>query len=339
MGPEGDSQDADGIEAAFDMAFGEPAEGGEGDASPAGEDAGREESSGDTGANAGDGTGAAGQSESPEAGAPSSGSQPDPSDADAAAGGQNDELERLKQHARTTEGRLAAAEADRQALQRQVEALRGADGQGGQPKDGETPGPVELPEDLRPDAEEFDALYPELQAALRAPGKAGDHMRRLLRDSGADMAALYARQEMILSRVDQGFETVASTATAKSQREHLERVAERHPEIQGFLGDDPQARQAAGAYVSDIRQWVETLPYAAAKSRLQVLQDGTAAQVVALIDEYKTRNTSPESELDAETRRRASDAEGIANRRGSRPPRGGAAKSAVDVAFDRTFSD
>ncbi|KHK04040.1 hypothetical protein [Desulfovibrio sp. TomC] len=109
----------------------------------------------------------------------------------------------LRGHARTTAGRLAAAkaekeriEAENQRLQDELEAARSgrpdSKAAGGDTAASDKPALVEIPEDLKHDVEEFDQQFPELSPLLRTAGPQGDRLRRVLRDSGADIAGIMA---------------------------------------------------------------------------------------------------------------------------------------------------
>jgi hypothetical protein len=229
-------------------------------------------------------------------------------------------------NAKTQNGRLAAAEARAQELEREVTALRArvTAPQRAEPEpETEAPKAVELPEKLQADAKEFDTLFPQWAPLLRMPGPEGDRLRRLLDLSGADIAGLAAENLVLRDQMARGQRKVESTINERAQREHLERVADAHPEVRGFIVNDPEERANAEAFAQDVLSWVESLPYNEASIKRQILQVGsgsTSSQINALLAEYKQSKAQVASpRLDDATRRRAALAAGVDNRRGSKP--------------------
>lgn len=258
------------------------------------------------------------------------------------------DLEGLWQYVKTTEGRLAAAEAKNKRLADEMEALRaGRNAATPNKADQEPPEPVELPESLRADAAEFDQLYPDLAPLLRQPGKQGDRLRRVLEESGADIAGILADNIALRSMMSQGFqatETKLQTAETqtmqRAEREHLERIAAEHPEVRGYVTGDPGELAKTDAFVQDVLAWVETLPFKEADAKLRILQPngGSSAQVSALLAEYKkAQAVPPNATLDAATKRRAELAGGVDNRRGAKPRREKTPQEGKVAAFKDVF--
>lgn len=265
----------------------------------------------------------------------------EPSDSPKAGEGEpdGDKLQQLLDFARTTEGRMAVMEAENRQLKEALEAARTsqsmAGGKGGQEK----PEPVDIPEELKRDAEEFDALCPDLKDYLRQPGTRGDRLRKVLRDSGADVAASLAEGWAVNDRLDRELQTVRAETEAREVLQHLGRIAAVHPETGGWLTADPAARAASDAYLSQVQAWVKTLPQAEAAVKSVVLDRGSSDAVNALLDEYKQSvNASGRTGLDADAQRRAAEAGGVDNKRSRRPAREMSPDEKQRQAFKVVFS-
>ncbi|MHC1788988.1 hypothetical protein [Solidesulfovibrio sp.] len=256
----------------------------------------------------------------------------------------------LRGHARTTAGRLAAAKADKerieaenQRLQDELEAARAgrsdSKAAGGDTAASDKPASVEIPEDLKHDVEEFDQQFPELSPLLRTAGPQGDRLRRVLRDSGADIAGIMAENMRLQALVSQGFEAVDARTEARTRQEHLERIGAEHPEVRGYATRNAEEAKAADAFLAGVTAWIETLPFKDATPRLEVLRQGSAGQVSELLAEYKqSTNKKPRNaELDPATKRRAAEAAGVDNRRGAQPRGDTTPRDKAEAAFEKTY--
>jgi len=249
--------------------------------------------------------------------------------------------EQLRKILSTQEGRLAKAEADKKNLEEELTALRGAPGKTS-PSDSRTDGdaeelqPATLPDSLVEDAREFETLYPHLAGILRQPGPEGERVRRVLGESGADIAALAA--ENVLLR--QEIHAVDSGVKTRTRQEQQVQLVTRHPEVSGaFAAAGTSERQAADAFLTKVETWINGLPYGEAAPKMQIFKNGTFEQAAALFDTYKTqaKQQAPKETLDATTRRRATDAEGVDNNRGRKPPLDASDKSNADAMFDEVY--
>ena len=112
-----------------------------------------------------------------------------------------------------------------------------------------------------------------------------------------------------------------------------------HPEFAGLYGGDATAQTTAQAARNAVVAWIETMPFKDGAARMQVLQQGSADQVNALLDEYQNQQTAkPKPKpLSEDAQRRADDAIGVSHSRVSRPPRGKPDENDVDAAFSESF--
>uniref|UniRef100_I2Q1E3 Uncharacterized protein n=1 Tax=Desulfovibrio sp. U5L TaxID=596152 RepID=I2Q1E3_9BACT len=326
-------------DAAFDALFGDGEAGGAADESAGTPGGGAPEGAGSEAA--GGATGAAGEGQvSDQAGAAEGSEGAAGAEAGDGTGGDPAELEQLRNHAKTQEGRLARAEEERQRAQEELAALKAGKSAGGEgASDPNAPQAVEIPKGLEADAAEFDELFPEMKALLRRPGPVGDRLRRVLKESGADIAGVAAENVVLREKLEEGLQTVDARAAARTQQEHIDQIVGKHPELRSLYSTDPAEKEKGRAYKAGVQAWIETLPFKDATEKMQIFENGSAADVDALLTEYKqkTNDKSQKTELDADARRRAADATGVDNRRGSRPRRERTDAEKADEAFDKRF--
>jgi hypothetical protein len=299
-----------GLEASGDAAG--PIESGPADVSGPGAD-GTPEEGGADGKTFGDGVN--------EGGKPGGDASPGSSLGDAAVGegADEDDPAKLRLELKTLGGRTAALEDQKRQLEIELAALKAGKPSGerrevpaGGTGDGAAPKTVEIPENLRSDAEEFRESYPELYPLLEAAGPVGDRLRKLLGDSGADMAGLAAQNVVLQMELGR----MRSEVREITQEEHNAKVEEHHPETRGYRSSDPALQEEYATFLSGLTAWIDRQPYADAVDMKRVLQAGRAGEVISLLDQYKkTLNKKPDTPLSEDKRRRAEEAGAVGNRR------------------------
>ena len=193
---------------------------------------------------------------------------------------------------------------------------------------------MEIPEDIQKDAEEFRDTFPELYSLLEAAGPVGERLRKVLRESGADVAGIAAENIALKMRLD----SVSSEVRAITREEHDAKVEERHPETRGLRSTDPALQEESKRFVDGLNGWVDRQPWAEAERMKQVLKKGRAGDVIALLDQYKaTLNKKPDTQLDEDKRRRAEEAGSVGNRRPVAPLAGAPDPDDYDGAIIEAF--
>jgi len=244
------------------------------------------------------------------------------------------ELEKLRNYAKATEGRL-------QAMQQEVERLKLVGATPPQPETPKAPTTVEIPDKLKAEAEEFDRLYPDYAPLLRADDVKGERLRRILEDLGADSAGLAAENIVLKDSVSKGFQAADAKTIAREQQEHMERVVTANPELRGYVSADATERAKTDAYMQGVEAWIAMQPYDEAVRRIEILQRGSSTQINTLLAEYKKIQAEKQNTpLDADTKRRASLASGVDNRRGAKPkPVEKGPEERVATAHHEVFGD
>lgn len=260
-----------------------------------------------------------------------------------AGGAGDDDPANLRLELKTLGGRTAALEARKKELEDELAALRSGKGPESRPEsrqdgagagDAEKPASVEIPEDIQRDAEEFRETFPELYPLLEAAGPVGERLRKVLRESGADVAGIAAENIALRIRLD----SVHSEVRAITREEHDAKVEERHPETRGLRSTDPALREESRKFVAGLGAWVERQPWAEAERMKQVLKGGRAGEVIVLLDQYKaTLNKKPDTQLDDDKRRRAEEAGAVGNRRPVAPLAGAPDPDDYDGALIEAF--
>jgi len=254
------------------------------------------------------------------------------------AADKTDPVESLRAELRTQTGRLLASEDEKNRL---AERLSRLETKLAAPATPEPPAPktVAIPDELSPDAEAFAKAYPKLAPMLTLAGPDGDAIRATLKDYGPAVAAMAARTVQLETELHDNVKRLETERVATSQQEHAQRIVARHPEFAGLFGGDATAQTTAKAARDAVVTWIETMPFKDGAARMQVLQQGTADQVNALLDEYQNQQTAkPKAKpLSEDAQRRADAAIGVEHSRVSRPPRGKPDENDVDAAFSEAF--
>ncbi len=162
---------------------------------------------------------------------------------------------------------------------------------------------VEIPEDIKEEAEAFSRDYPDLTPLLRYPGREGEKLRKLLAEYGPDVAALHGQNVMSQYRMSQAEQQMAQRLSqaemaAKQAREeslaqvehdrkarHYAEIGSQHPEVQWMF--DPRKQQDYAAFRRGLDEWVMDRPMREAQYVQQVLAQGTATDVSAILSAYK----------------------------------------------------
>ncbi len=154
------------------------------------------------------------------------------------------------------------------------------------------PAKIKMPEELADDAREFQGKYPDYYAFLEEDSPAGRRMRDALRDYGPEQAALIGetrvlREEIEATRRDAHQKTsdLARKIQEDEARTHFGQLAQKHPEM--AWKEDPARKKDWEAFIGNVYQWIETLPYRVAQQALDVANKGSTRQTLELLDTYK----------------------------------------------------
>jgi hypothetical protein len=94
---------------------------------------------------------------------------------------------------------------------------------------------------------------------------------------------------------------------------------------------DPARRPEYDAYMKDVRTWAESLPYAEGANAFRVMEKGTPAEVIDLLDRYKESKNGGGNGRKGPS---AEDALAVPSRSGQPPSSKMASKDDFDAAFD-----
>ncbi len=149
-----------------------------------------------------------------------------------------------------------------------------------------------IPDELKDDATEFERNFPDYFRFLEEDSPLGNRMRNALRDYGPDQAALIAETKMLREEIEatrreakeEAF-AIARSIQEDQTKKHFVKVAEKHPEM--AWRKDPAKEKDWAKFTTQVREWIETLPYRQAHQALEVADRGDTGQVIQLLDEYK----------------------------------------------------
>lgn len=205
---------------------------------------------------------------------------------------------------------------------------------------------AEIPEDIKEEAEAFSKDYPDMAPLLRYPGREGEKLRKLLAEYGPDVAAIHGQgvmqqyrmhqteQQMAhrLSQAEQAAqhsreEALRQVETDRKQRHYAE-IGNSHPEVQWM--SDPQKKQNYAQFRHELDEWVMDRPLREAQYIQQVLAQGTAPDVIKVLDLFKQSGSAPQQQQpdrrNEERDTMASAAAAVPGRRAAGPRPGGSSR-------------
>ena len=255
-----------------------------------------------------------------------SGTQEQEPSAEKPAGKPADEQEEVvpKAHYNSMLGRLQAEQRKRQELEERLSKLE---------KPAESTA-VEVPEDLQTEIEELKKRDPQLAAIVLEDSKDGEKLRKGLEEYGVDYAEERADTIRLRREVSQKVSSVEATTQSAVRDAQTQAfysaVAVKHQDWVSVT-TDPARRQEYDAYMKDVRTWAESLPYAQGAQAFRVMEQGTPAEVIDLLDRYKSAKHGNGSGRKGPS---AEDALAVPSRSGPPPSKKMAPKDDFDAAFD-----
>jgi hypothetical protein len=238
-----------------------------------------------------------------------------------------DELQRKAHGYDSMLGRLQAEQRRRQELEERLAKLE-------QPEQQKAPTTIEVPADLKTEIEELTNRDPQLAAIVLEDSKDGEKLRKSLEEYGVDYAEERADTIRLRREVRQKVSSVEAT-TQSAMRDakadaFYSAVSVKHPDWVSVT-TDPARRQDYDAYMANVRSWAESLPYAEGAAAFRVMEKGTPAEVVDLLDRYKAAKQGGGTDRKGPS---ADDALAVPSRSGPPPSRKIASKDDFDSAFD-----
>lgn len=193
---------------------------------------------------------------------------------------------------------------------------------------------VEVPAELQTEIEELSKRDPQLAALVLEDSKDGERLRKGLEEYGVDYAEERADTIRMRREVRQTVTSVqASTESAVQETKvnaFYAAVGEKHKDWVDVT-TDPARRPEYDAYMKDVRAWAESLPYAEGANAFRVMEKGTPAEVIDLLDRFKTAKNGGGGGRKGPS---AEDALAVPSRAGMPPSNKMASKDDFDAAFD-----
>lgn len=194
--------------------------------------------------------------------------------------------------------------------------------------------PVDVPDDLKTEIDELKKRDPQLAAIVLEDSRDGEKLRKGLEEYGVDYAEERADTIRLRREVHQKVASVEATTQSAARDAQVNAfysaVAVKHQDWVDIT-TDPARRQEYDAYMKDVRTWAESLPYADGAKAFRVMEKGTPAEVVDLLDRYKAAKHGGGSGKPGPS---ADDALAVPSKSGPPPSRKVASKDDFDAAFD-----
>lgn len=196
---------------------------------------------------------------------------------------------------------------------------------------------VEIPDELKDEARDFEREYPDLAHLLRYPGKEGETLRKLLAEYGPDVAATHGNTVMAMYRLTQAEADVRQKIeqlgqhTQQQQQEmqtrlenerrqaHYTQIYEAVPEY-GAIAEDPSRRAELEQFHAALSDWVDSRPYREASRMLEILRQGDAPAVINVLKAFQAEQSTGRTEAPNAARRAAAQAAAAVPSRVPRPP-------------------
>lgn len=246
--------------------------------------------------------------------------------AETPAGKPADEQEEVvpKAHYNSMLGRLQAEQRKRQELEERLSKLEKA------PESSAVP----VPDELQTEIEELKKRDPQLAAIVLEDSKDGEKLRKGLEEYGVDYVEERADTIRLRREVSQKVSSVEATTQSAVRDAQTQAfysaVAVKHQDWVSVT-TDPARRQEYDAYMKDVRTWAESLLYAQGAQAFRVMEQGTPAEVIDLLDRYKSAKHGNGNGRKGPS---AEDALAVPSRSGPPPSKKMAAKDDFDAAFD-----
>ena len=245
------------------------------------------------------------------------------------------EVEELKRKAHGYDsmlGRLEAERRQRKALEERLAALE--KGNAAQPvEQAVTAKVVEVPDEIKADIETLKERDPQLAALALEDSKEGKKIRAALEEYGVDYAE--ERADAIRLRRDlesklASIETRTSgVAEATAVNTFYSTVATKHSDWVE-LATEPTKSDEFHAYMGKVRTWAESKPYSEGRRLFEIMEKGTPAEVIGLLDSYKKDTSQPVKAAHPS----AADAMAVPSKSGPPPSKKLAPKDDFDAAFN-----
>lgn len=195
---------------------------------------------------------------------------------------------------------LFRQKAENEALRRQLEALRAGGNAAAKPDQAASAavnGAVNvaaMPPELAEEFQAFAARYPDLAPLAQENTVLGEGIRKRLEAYGAEEAADYAAPAWEARRTRQE----AERQRAEEARRSSERYAQEFQATVFSGAPDFAAAMQAGRgpqYLAEVERWAKDKPYLEATRLLGVIEQGSAAETLQLLERFRTERKADRS--------------------------------------------
>lgn len=199
------------------------------------------------------------------------------------------------------------------------------------------PSSVKVSDDLKAELEDLAKRDPRYAALALEDSPEGERLRSGLEEFGVDFAAERADTVLMRRDVDARLNAVQTTATTAAEAAVVQTfyatVATKHDDWVA-LATNPDKRAEYDQYMSGMRQWAENRPYAEGVEAFRIMEKGTPAEVISLLDRYKESTGTG-----ARSASSAADALAVPSRPGPPPSRTRAPKDDFDAGFEEALRE
>ena len=208
----------------------------------------------------------------------------------APAAGEDEELRKKAHGYDSMLGRLQKEREERKRLEdrlAQLEQLAGR--QAAQPQQAAPASTkaAEIPDEIKDDFDSLSKENPRVAALLTEDTPEAKRLRSALAEYGREYVE--EKAEVLLTRreLEAKIATVEShqrlTAQEQAQRAFFSEIGAKHPDFVAVYGT-PEHQ----TYMAGVSTWVDSKPYSEAVKLVKVIEQGTPAEIVALLDKYKS---------------------------------------------------
>lgn len=228
-----------------------------------------------------------------------------------------EQLRRKAQLLAATEGRLRKTQEELEAARRKL-----AEVQSPRVQESEALKPEDLPEDIRADVQAFISSNPNFAAVMLEKSRKGERLRRALEEYGPEHVLVEEMAERAMDERQARVEEIRSRDEKVStiRAAHFALIFEAHPDFAKVCEARAVNPGAFDDYRANLDAWSEEKPGKEYKRIQQALNEGTSAEVIEVLNLYKSEKADRAKARRDDTRRRADDAT-VPPSRPSPPPK------------------
>lgn len=163
-----------------------------------------------------------------------------------------------------------------------------------------------IPDEIKEDVDAFKKQFPEYSEIIESKGRAGDRIRKLLSDYGAEVAAVQADNVILMNEVRSSKDSIARQLGDYVSISHEQQVYAAHPDFAEMQPDQK------GVFFSEMEDWIDSLPRVQGNEMRRVFEEGSTKETIKLFADFKKHKNSNSQQNQINLRRQQAINDGLA---------------------------